>query len=69
MPLLVKRLIVCLSVHIVGCEECYADLFVCCVYRALKIVGYMDGQNDRKMYTIKIEGEILFKYEKMESSL
>jgi hypothetical protein len=53
MLLLFKGLIACLSIYIMGDEECYEDLFVYNVYRVLNIVRFKDRQNDRKIYTIQ----------------
>jgi hypothetical protein len=43
MVMLMKRLIACWSMYIMGFEECYEDLFVYGIYGALNIVHFRDS--------------------------
>jgi hypothetical protein len=50
--LLIKRLIACLCIYIMGYEKSCEDLFFYSIYRALNIVRYRDERNDHKVYSI-----------------
>jgi hypothetical protein len=60
MLLLIKRFMACLRVKILGFEECHEDLFIDRIYGVLNIDHFRDGQSDRKIYVLKMEGYLVY---------